>query len=170
MDQLKEKILMLLLGGLALGCARTPGQQRRVFKEMSFQWKRFNKKELTEGIGYLYKLKYIDSDNKITKKGVLKALNCRLDNIKNTKEKWDGLWRVVSFDIPEKYRNGRDALRIKLRKIGFYKLQQSIFITPYKCEEELRDLVKYFKLEKYVRIGTLQWIDNEKDLKDIFKL
>ncbi len=170
MDNVREKILLLLLGGLALGCARTPGKQRMVYRMIASEWKRFNQKELKEGIYYLHRLNYIDVNNRLTKKGKFKALNCQLDNIKNKKEKWDGKWRMVAFDIPEKYKRGRNALRQKLKKIGFCQLQQSVFATPYRCEKEMKELIEYFEMEKYVRIALVEWLDNEKDFKKNFKL
>ena len=77
---------------------------------------------------------------------------------------------MVSFDIPEKYRQGRDALRNKLKKIGFRELQKSVFVAPYNCKEEILLLVKYFELEKYVRFGILEYIDNEDYFKKIYKI
>lgn len=178
MNEIKQKILLLLSGGLVFGCSYTPGYQWRVLKTISSEWKKINKKELREGINYLYRLNFINknSDNNglmtvsLTKKGRLWALNIQLDNIKNKKEKWDGKWRIVAFDIPEKYRKGRDALRQKLKKIGFCELQKSILITPYKCKEEIENLIKFFELGKYVRFGVLESIDNEIYFKKFFKL
>ena len=178
MDKAKEKILLLLLAGLAFGCSYTPGKQWKVLKTVSSEWKKINKKELREGISYLYRLKYIDKkrDNGdlesiiLTKKGKFTALNYQLDNIKNKNIKWDEKWRMVAFDIPNKYKRGRDALREKLKKIGFKELQESVFITPYECKKEISELVNYFELEKYVRFGILEFVDNEKYFKKAFNL
>ncbi|MFA6190057.1 MAG: hypothetical protein WC711_00890 [Candidatus Staskawiczbacteria bacterium] len=178
MNEIKEKILLLLLGGIAFGYSITPGKQRMVLREISREWNKINKRELNEGIKYLYKVGLIDKDTKgngsiflsLTKKGKLKALNFQLNNIKNKKEKWDGKWRMVAFDIPEKYKGGRDALRHRLKIIGFCELQKSVFITPYNCMKEINFLVNYFKLDKYVRFGILETIDNGRYFKKIFKL
>jgi len=178
MNEFREKLLLILLGGLAFGCSYTPGKQRMVVKTILKELIKLNKNELQEGIAYLYRLKYIDKNQNegnlsamfLTKKGKLKALNYQLDNIKNKKEKWDGKWRMVAFDIPNKYKKGRDALRQKLKRIGFCKLQESIFITPYNCKKEISDLVAFFELDKYVRIGILESIDNDKYFKKLFNL
>jgi len=178
MNNTKEKILLLLLGGLAFGCSYTLGKQRMVLRTVSREWKKLDPKELREGISYLYRLDFIDKiENKnglielsITEKGKLKALNCQLKNIKNKEEKWDGKWRMVAFDIPEKYKKGRDALRHKLKKIGFCELQKSVFITPYDCRKEIGFLVDSFELSKYVRFGVLEYVDNEPYFRNIFKL
>ena len=50
----------------------------------------------------------------------------------NNKEKWDGYWRIVIFDIPNKLSRTRESLRDLLRGIGFQKLQHSVWIYPYK--------------------------------------
>jgi len=178
MNNVKEKILLLLLAGIALGCSYTPGKQWFVLKTFSREWNKINKKELRKGISYLYRLGYVDkekNDNNIfkvllTKKGKLVALNSRLNNIKNKKEKWDGKWRMVAFDIPNKFKIDRDALRNKLKKVGFCKLQESILIIPYDCLNEISDLADYFELQKYVRFGLLEFIDNGEHFKKIFRL
>lgn len=178
MNRIREKILLLLMGGATFGYSITPGQQWRVLETISKEWQKINKKDLREGIKYLYKLEFIDKEKNsdgtiallLTKKGRLKSLNKQLDNIKNKKEKWDGKWRMVAFDIPERHKKGRDALRQKLKKIGFCELQKSVFITPYKCKEEISLLVKFFNLDKYVRFGILELIDNESYFKKFFKL
>ncbi|MFA6190013.1 MAG: hypothetical protein WC711_00645 [Candidatus Staskawiczbacteria bacterium] len=178
MNKIRENILLLLMGGLALGCSYTPQMQGRVLKMAYKEWRKINRKDLKRGIDYLYRLKYIDKkgggndigDLTLTQKGRLKSLDFRLNNLKNQKEKWDGKWRMVAFDIPEKYKQGRDALRNKLKSIGFRELQKSVFIVPYNCKEEIVLLVELFKLGKYVRFGVLEFIDNENYLKSLYKI
>jgi len=178
MNKTKEKILLLLLGGLAFGCAYTPGKQWMVLKTVSSEWKKLNKKELREGISYLHRLGYITKTKYedestiifLTKKGGYAAMNCLLDRIRNKNKTWDKKWRMVAFDIPEKYRIGRNALREKLKKIGFCGLQKSVFITPYDCEKEIKMLIDFFELGKYVSFGTLESVDNENYFKKFFKI
>ena len=45
-----------------------------------------------------------------------------------------------------------------------------MFLYPYDCEREIRDFVKLFKLEKYVRFGLLDFIDNQDQIKNVFRL
>jgi len=178
MSATKEKILLLLLGGLAFGCSYTPGRQRWVLRTISKEWKKINQNELRTEMSNLYRFKFVNkTKNKdgsvsvvLTEKGKFKALNYKLENIKNKKEKWDGKWRMVAFDIPQPYKKGRDALRRKLKKIGFCELQKSVLITPFNCLEEISCLVNFFNLGKYVRFGVLESIDNEKYLKVFFKI
>lgn len=71
----------------------------------------------------------------LTEKGKRKAMQLRFDDLTIAKPKnWDGIWRIVIFDIPNKKTNARDALRFKLRDLGFYQLQKSVWVFPYPCD------------------------------------
>ncbi|MDD3531332.1 MAG: CRISPR-associated endonuclease Cas2 [Candidatus Pacebacteria bacterium] len=48
---------------------------------------------------------------------------------------WDGKWRMVAFDIKEKQRKRRDELRLLLEGVGFVRLQHSVWVHPYPCDE-----------------------------------
>ena len=178
MNHIRERILLLLLGGIAFGYSFTPGRQRMVLETISKEWKKIDNKELREGIKYLYKLEYIDKEQSkngfvkifLTEKGKMKALNDKLKNIRNKKEKWDGKWRMVAFDVPERYKAGRDALRRKLKSVGFCELQKSVLVTPYNCRNEIEMLVNFFKLNKYVRFGILEYVDNKNQLESLFNV
>lgn len=50
---------------------------------------------------------------------------------------WDGIWRVVAYDIPEKYKLQRNYFRKKLKAVGFRQLQHSMWVVPYECREEI---------------------------------
>ena len=86
------------------------------------------------------------------------------------KDQCDQKWRVLIFDIPEKLRRGRDTLRDKLKELGFYELQKSVFVFPHDCQNEIEFIIEFFNLRKYVRLGVLETIDNELHLQRIFKL
>lgn len=49
--------------------------------------------------------------------------------------RWDGRWRIVMFDVPEKRKKVRDTLRMLLRGAGFIHFQDSAWIQPYPCDE-----------------------------------
>jgi len=178
MHLIKKKILLLLFGGMAFGYSITPNRQWKVLKEISQGWKEINKEKLRDEIRQLYQSKLIrrkeNPDGSYTivlsEKGKLKALTYCFQDMKINKKEWDGKWRLVIFDIPEKKRRGRDALRDKIKEIGFYELQKSVFVFPYECKDEIDFIIEFFGLRKYVRFGILDSIDNELHLKKIFKL
>ena len=84
---------------------------------------------------------------------------------------WDGVWRMLLFDIPEQKRFARDALRQTLERIGFYRLQKSAFVYPYPCQKELEAIVDYFAVRPFVSIidtKHLGWQDDA--ARKLFKL
>ncbi len=74
----------------------------------------------------------------INGKGRRKVLAYDIKNLKlNKKNKWDGKFRVIIFDIPESKKAARENLRRKLKELDFYKLQKSVFISPFECKDEI---------------------------------
>ncbi|OGE44351.1 hypothetical protein A3B45_03670 [Candidatus Daviesbacteria bacterium RIFCSPLOWO2_01_FULL_39_12] len=65
-------------------------------------------------------------------------------------EPWDGKWRIVIWDIPEKRRVARDLLRYKLKWLGFKQLQKSVWITKKNCTQVLRDFIKKMGIKDWV--------------------
>jgi len=84
----------------------------------------------------------------LTEKGIKKLNNFRFKN--NIKQKWDGLWRVVIFDIPEDKKIVREALRRRLKYFSFFPLQKSVFVFPFDCEKEIDDLAEFFDVSEYL--------------------
>jgi DNA-binding transcriptional regulator PaaX len=87
----------------------------------------------------------------ITKLGRRELLKYNMDDLKITIPKtWDGEWRMVIFDVPEKFGAGRRALSKKLKELGFYRLQKSVFVYPYECENEIDFIREFFNIRKFV--------------------
>ena len=55
---------------------------------------------------------------------------------------WDGNWYLVNFDIPETFRRRRNILRENLERLGFGKLQNSIWISPYNFLGDVKKIVQ----------------------------
>ncbi len=72
------------------------------------------------------------------------------ESIRFDDKKWDGKWRVVIFDVPEKRRQARDLLRASLKKWGFVHWQQSVWATEKNCTEVLRNFIKSVGIEDWV--------------------
>lgn len=58
-------------------------------------------------------------------------------------KKWDGKWRLVVFDVPERWRYLRDNLRGHLVRLGLYPIQKSVWLFPYPCD----DIVRLIKVD-----------------------
>ncbi|MBI4692140.1 MAG: hypothetical protein HY773_01720 [Candidatus Terrybacteria bacterium] len=108
---------------------------------------------------------------KITEAGKKKLLEYSFDDMKIKKpNKWDGKWRIVGFDIPEKYKKMREALRHKLNELGFVKLQKSLFVHPYECRDEVEFIGEFFQIHKFITFIEADSISNDNYLKYKFNL
>ncbi len=108
----------------------------------------------------------------LTPKGRKLAKRYFINNlvIKQSK-KWDKKWRVIIFDIKSKQKHKREALRGKLKDLGFYQLQKSVWAIPYKCHREVDVLRNFFSLNKNeLKIITAANIENDYQLRYFFKL
>lgn len=104
-------------------------------------------------------------------KGKKRILKYDLDNMKIKRpSRWDGYWRIVVFDIPEDEKKARSALRIKLKDLGFYPMQKSVFVHPYDCKNEIDFVVEIFEIKPYVRFIVAKDIDISLNLKHMFQL
>ncbi|NTW89635.1 MAG: hypothetical protein HGB37_01845 [Candidatus Moranbacteria bacterium] len=175
----QEKTLLILLGVIALGGSRTIVRQARLVSELRKEWKKIDRRSVARSLRRLSEEKLISEkvlpDETVhfalTSEGRRKAsfLNLFGSAITFRKpKKWDGKWRVVAFDIPEKSRSFRRILREHLHEAEFYQLQQSVFVSPYPFEEPFAKLVRLYDAEPYVRIMTVSWMDDELKLRRIF--
>lgn len=85
--------------------------------------------------------------------------------------RWDGRWRVLVFDVPEKKRRERDVLRAMLRRLGFRYLQRSVWVYPFDCIEIVHLLRAAHRLSHItVRSITALEIEDDRLLRRHFHL
>lgn len=175
----QKKILLLLMGGLALGLSGNPFASFKIIKAIGKDWEKINKEALRESIRRLYRSKMIDMRENssgsctiiLTRNGKDKALTYKLDEMEiNKPSKWDGQWRIVLFDIPENQRKIRDAFRHHLKQLGFYEFQKSVFVHSYDCRDEVDYLVEFYRARKYIRFIVANSLDNELHLQTYFDI
>ena len=105
----------------------------------------------------------------LTIKGKKYLKDKSLDQIKiRRKGKWDDKWRVIIFDIPEEDRQARDLFRLRLKQMGFYRIQKSIYAYPFECTEEIIEFSRRLFIKPYVLIMVSEIIQNEKKIIDLF--
>lgn len=81
------------------------------------------------------------------------------------KQRWDGRWRIVMFDIPGHRRSTRDGIRRTLTALGFMRLQYSVWAYPYDCEE----LIVLLKADLKVGKDLLYLIVDELEGDDMLR-
>ena len=84
--------------------------------------------------------------------------------------RWDGRWRIVIFDVWERRRGIRDQLRRILVKAGFRRVQNSVWVHPYDCEELITFLKTDLRLGKGILYIIAEGIENDRQLRQWFNL
>ena len=176
---IQQKILLLLLGGVALSCSRSQGKQWQIIKGVHEGWQDIKRQAAERALDAMYESNLVEARKNtdgthtllLSKDGNRRALMYRITHIKIKSTKvWDLKWRIVLFDIPEDEREKRDAFRKHLTHLGLRKLQHSAGITPFDCENEIDFIVELLDIKKYVRFIVASHIDNEVYWKRVFKL
>ncbi len=111
----------------------------------------------------------LKSDNKnylkLTKKGRNKLNYIKLEGeealVSNT---WDGFWRIIILDIPEKRKSEREALRYLLKKANFTCIKNTVWISLYPYEHLFTNIKKDLGLGTELMIIVTDKIDEETKL------
>src|SRR4030042_4453565 len=162
----KEEIFKIILKGLLLAggiavASTSPYFVSRVLPKI-IKYARYQKKqkeiEKKKFYDAFYKLKnqgliemqyrgkqlYIS----LTEEGREKVGKYQIDDLQIKKPlRWDKKWRVLIFDIDEKNKMKREALRGKLKELGLFQLQKSVWICPYDFFKEMDTLRRFFGLK-----------------------
>ena len=175
----QQKLLLLLMGGLTLSLSRNPRQYFRTLKAIGKGYAEIERQALKNAITDLYKSKILEQKENtdgsltivLTENGKRKALTYQIDEMKIKKaQKWDKRWRIVLFDIPEKKKKIREAIRHHLKNLDFFEYQKSVFVQPYDCKNEIEYIIEFYNIRKYVRFIMADSLDNELHLINHFKL
>ncbi len=108
---------------------------------------------------------------RLTPKGEDKLRKFRLLGYKLKKpRKWDKKWRMLIFDIKEKRKGTRDKIRFTLKRIGFLRLQDSVWVYPYDCEDLVTLMKADSKIGKDLLYLIVDTIEGDTKIKKYFKL
>ena len=112
----------------------------------------FKKETIRQTIKRLEKQGIVRIENNKT---CLSALGKKLlEKIRNKNmalsKEWDGKYRLVIFDIPEKKSHIRNWLREELYLLNYSQLQKSVFVGKYPLTKDIIKNIKLKKIEKFV--------------------
>ena len=174
-----DNILKITLGtGVFAGALVLPNLLIALEKPLDHYMKHLDKRsrerEVRRLLSYMKAQKLLTENYRygliITKRGRKRLTDAEFNNLKvKTPAKWDQVWRLVFYDIPEKHKTGRNALTMKLRELGFYQLQRSAWIHPFPCKNTIKTIAVTYGLEQYVSYIKTSHIDNQQQLVRIFK-
>lgn len=127
----------------------------------------------------LKKQKYVDIQElpdgrtsvTITKNGMTRALTYQVKSLVIQKPKrWDKKWRIVIFDVPEKKKHLRDWFRDGIYRLGLYQLQESVYISPYPCFDEIEFLREVSGVAVSVQYILAESIEGDERIRSHFDL
>lgn len=174
----KDVLMALLVSGMVCIAATSPYFGTNLIKGFKYR-KKYPKKKVYDTFYKLKRNGFIRTKSQkgqiyifLTEKGKKKAGWLQVDELKIKKpKKWDKKWRLVAFDISQPKFIYREALRGKLKELGFFQLQKSIWIHPFNCKDEISLIKDFFGFsEDEMRFIIANNIGREKELKEIFKL
>lgn len=174
----KDILRVLVISGAIVVAATSPYFVQNILKAFK-NAKKYPNKKIYDAF---YKLKKDGSINfyeksgqifiSLTEKGKHKAGWMQINDLRIKKpKKWDGLWRILLFDIEEKKKLHREALRGKLMQLDFKLFQKSAWIIPYECRDEVETLKSFFGLSnKDIKLLVVKNIEDEEIFKKKFNL
>jgi hypothetical protein len=179
-----------ILGGLAL-IAMPPGS-RTIGRSQARAMRYIEKKMLENEIGvqsakdrkkfknkfyYLKKNGLINIEYRgkqiyvsLTEEGQKKAGKYKINELKiKAAKNWDKKWRILIFDIEDKHKGKREALRGKIKELGLYQLQKSVWVCPYEFKKEMVLLREFFGLENdQMKVITASEIEDDEPIRNFF--
>ena len=85
-------------------------------------------------------------------------------------KRWDKKWRILIFDIPESKKKQREYIRMTLINLGFIRLQDSVWVYPYDCEDYINLLKTDLHAGKDVLYIIADKIEYDAPLRKYFEL
>jgi DNA-binding transcriptional regulator PaaX len=179
---LAREILLMMAAGVAIPAALLmpgiPRALRPLLKSLSEKCGAKRSEGFIKSLSYLQKNRLVSIAEKdgqqvvtLSEDGRRRVLNYNLDQMTIKEPKtWDGYWRIVIFDIPERKKLGREAFRSKLKQLGFFQLQKSCFIYPFDCKSEIDFISELFEVSPYVNYIVAKEIEGATLLQKFFRL
>ncbi len=80
------------------------------------------------------------------------------------KDVWDGKWRIISYEIPEKKRKLRDRLRREMKGWGLGPWHRSFWLTPHPVIDTLKSLVSQKEEEEYIQAFEAEYVFGDREV------
>lgn len=139
-------------------------------------WKHYNLNYLRHTIRRLEKQKLVEicDENsrqivKLSKNGKQKILKYAIGELEiNRPSFWDRKWRLVIYDIPNKKKYLQNLVRETLKRLGFLQLQESVYLIPFSCFDEIEFLREYYGLSENIKVLTVTKLEEDEVYRSYF--
>ena len=174
----KDIFSWLLVGGMVAIAATSPYFVQNVINAYQ-KSKKYPKRKVSDTFYRLKRQGLIEIQTvncqiyiSLTPEGRKRAGILQIDKLKIARPKrWDRKWRLLMFDIPQTRKISREALRGKLKELGFLPLQKSVWAFPFECRAEMERLQDFFGLsQNEIRLIIAENIGDDGKLRQDFGL
>lgn len=178
-SEITKDILLWLfaVGAVVLASSSAPMISQLLFKRKSLQ--RYPKQRVSNMFSFLRKRDLLKIEKRnhqiyisLSNEGKRRAGIFQLHELKIPRPKrWDGKWRLLLFDISEKKKIRREALRGMLKQLGFYPFQKSVWVHAFDCKAEAELLKDFFGLDNNeIRLITTEDLGEDSQARKVFGL
>lgn len=175
----RDTLLDLLKLGAILTVAFTAPKMLRILKSSREEkpWEPYYPSSVARTTTTLWRKGFVDvKEGKdgftvtLTDKGKREILQYDLEEMSIPKqEPWDGRWRMVFFDIAAGDPS-RHMFRDRLKALGFFPMQESVYVHPYPCRKQIQFLREIYEIPHSVKLASVSWLENDEDLRGFFRL
>ena len=72
---------------------------------------------------------------------------------------WDGLWRMVTYDVPRAQSAQRRLFAQELRRLGFVMIRESVWFHRYPSFDAVLELARYCNLQRSITLAEITRLD-----------
>lgn len=149
-------------------------EESEKFKKQK-EWGKYNLWRLKQVVKRMQQAKYVEIVEekgtqvvKLTQEGKIKLLKYDIENMQLDETSWNGKWRLVIYDVINSKRKNSEMFRKALNRLKLLKLQKSVYLTPFKCEDEIEYLRQIFEIGNEVLILKVKNLENETAYRKYF--
>lgn len=107
----------------------------------------------------------------LTEKGLAEVTTYEMrQKLLQPEKHWKGKWHILVFDIQEERKKVREKVRRSLSNMGFYRLQDSVWVYPFECEEVMELLRTKYGVRHEALYVRAEKIAKDKWLRRHFSL
>ena len=72
---------------------------------------------------------------------------------------WDGIWRMVTYDVPRAQSSQRRLFSEQLKRLGFVMVRESVWFHNSPCFDAVLELARYFNLQRHITLAEITRLD-----------
>lgn len=93
-------------------------------------------------------------------KGIHRLQRSQIDKI-YVKEPagWDGLWRMVTYDVPRAQNAQRRLFAEQLKRLGFVMVRESVWFHSAPSFDAVLELARYCNLQRHITLAEISRLD-----------